>query len=304
LAVFLGAISSSAKKFAIPFSRLAKIFEYSAAEYQLDEKVVSLTAQINQISFSPSKSENLVRILHLIAESNADLDVFPEYCMGMPIEGLNKSFVEENAEPIDGEFAQKIIESTETRLSSVVFTMFLREGKSVYNAAVLAKAGDIEAIYRKIHLFDAYGYDESAFFASGKILAISEVGPFKVGLAVCFDLRFPELFRAMTCRGVNLFIVPSGWYKGKHKIDQWRVLTKARAHENLSFLVAANQTLPQFIGHSLVASPMGYSREELKTPQTSFAVRLELQEILATRRLLPTILNSKRDFYSNLYRDR
>jgi predicted amidohydrolase len=288
----------------MPFFHSAKIFEYLVVEYYLDEKIVSLTAQINQVSFSPSKSENLVRILHLIAESNADLDVFPEYCMGMPVEGLCKSFVEENAEPIEGEFAQKIIESTKNRLSSVVFTTFLREGKSVYNSAVLAKAGKIEAIYRKIHLFDAYGYEESAFFVSGKTLPVSEVGPFKVGLAVCFDLRFPELFRAMACRGVNLFVVPSGWYKGEHKIDQWRVLTKARAHENLSFLVAANQTFPQFIGHSLVASPMGYAKEELKKLQTSFVVKLELQEILAARRLLPTILNSKRDFYSNLYRDR
>ena len=264
---------------------------------------MSLTVQVNQISFCAAKSQNHEKMLQLISESKADLDVFPEYCMGMPLEGLNKGFIEENAEAIEGEFAQKIIESTKRRLSAAVFTMFLRESKSIYNAAVLAKAGKIEAIYRKIHLFDAYGYEESALFASGKSLAIAEIGPFKVGLAVCFDLRFPEFFRAMAYRGVNLFLVPSAWYKGKHKIDQWRILTKARAHENVSYLIAANQTLPQFIGHSLAASPLGFALEELKTFQTSFAVRLDLQELQAARRLLPTILNSERDFYSKLYKD-
>jgi deaminated glutathione amidase len=263
---------------------------------------LSLTVQVNQLSFSPTKSENLTRIIQLLSESQADLDVFPEYCMGMPDKGLSKGFVEENAEPIEGEFAQEIIKSTKSRRSSVVFTMFLREDKSIYNVAVLATAGRIEALYRKIHLFDAFGYEESALFALGKSLAIATLGPFKVGLAICFDLRFPELFRAMACRGVNLFVVPSGWYKGKHKIDQWNVLNKARAHENLSYLVAANQTFPNFIGHSLAASPMGCKIDELKTGQTNFKVKLDLQEVQSARRLLPTVL-SPQGLRSSHYQD-
>ncbi len=258
--------------------------------------VLSLAVQINQFSFSEVKADNLKRILQSLHESKADLVVFPEYCMGIPINGVDKDFVEQNAEALDGEFAQRIINATKACRCSVVFTMFLREGKSIYNAAIFAKAGNVEAIYRKINLFDAYGYQESEFFAPGNSLAIASIGPFKIGLAVCFDLRFPELFREMAKCGVNLFVVPSGWYKGKHKIDQWRVLTAARAHENMAYLVASNQTLPHFIGHSLAASPMGYALEELKTLQSKFVVKLQLKDIEDTRRLLPTVL-SKRDLH-------
>ena len=264
---------------------------------------MSLNLRINQVSFSQVKAENLNKILRLISESTADIDIFPEYCMGVPNGELDRGFVEENAESAEGKFAHDIVTATESRGSAVVFTMFLKEGKAIYNAAILARAGRIETVYKKIHLFDAYGYEESALFASGNSLALAEVGPFKVGLAVCFDLRFPELFRAMAYKGANMFVVPSGWYRGKYKITQWKVLSGARAHENVSYLVAADQTLPHFIGHSLVTSPMGYAIAELKAEQASFTVKLDLEEIQAARRLLPTALLSRRDLYSKLEKD-
>ena len=258
---------------------------------------MSLTVRVNQLSFSPRKEENMKKILHLISESDAHLDVFPEYSMGMPSGGIDGSFVRENAEPIDGEFVQKIVDGTLRRKSAVVFTTFLRENDAVYNAAVLAKSGRIHVLYKKIHLFDAFGYRESAIFTSGNALAIADLEPFRMGLAVCFDLRFPEIFRAMAFKGVNLFIVPSGWYKGEYKIEQWRALVAARAHENVSYLVAADQTNPSFIGHSTVISPLGYAIKELNHEQASFVVELDFDEIRKARHLLPMISLAKRDLY-------
>jgi len=261
---------------------------------------MSLATRIHQLSFSPNKKENLDMILKLISESDAYLDVFPEYSMGMPSKGIDREFIQKNAEPLEGEFIRKIVEGTLRRNSAVVFTTFLKEDNTVYNAAVLAEKGKIVVVYRKIHLFDAFGYKESAMFAPGKKLAITNLGSFKIGLAVCFDLRFPELFRAMAYSGVNLFVVPSGWYKGEYKIEQWRALVVARAHENGAYLMAADQTNPFFIGHSTVTSPLGYTIKELREEQTSFALKLDFEEICKARSLLPTLSLSKRDLYSGL----
>ena len=152
----------------------------------------------HQLSFSEPKDENLSKILDAMTVSNADLDIFPEYAMGIPLKGLTKRYVQRNAEPLKGEFVTRIVEKTLQKQSSVVFTTFLKEGDVFYNSAILAKDGKILSVYKKIHLFDAFGYEESKLFTPGKELAISKLGRFNVGLAVCFDLRFPALFRSLT----------------------------------------------------------------------------------------------------------
>ena len=258
---------------------------------------MNLRARIHQLSFSPDKMNNLNKVLHLIEESDAYLDIFPEYAMGIPSGGITKEFVQLNAEPIGGEFVGKVLEKTWRKNSAAVFTTFLREDNEVYNAAILAEKGVIRAIYRKVHLFDAFGYNESKLFAAGKEIAIADLKGFKVGLAVCFDLRFPELFRAMAYKGVNLFVVPSAWYKGKNKIEQWRNLILARAHENVSYLVAADQTNSFFVGHSMVASPLGYAIKEAGKKQTDFTVQLDCKEIEEGNSLVPTLSLAKRELY-------
>jgi predicted amidohydrolase len=256
--------------------------------------------RVNQLSFSPHKQENRRKIVELISKSNAQLDVFPEYCMGVPSNGVNAQYVIENAEPIEGTFVQEIVNATRQRSSAVVFTTFLRENDAVYNTAILAQAGEVKMLYRKIHLFDAFGFNESAFFCAGDKLAVTDLGPFKLGLAICFDLRFPEVFRAMAYKGVNLFIVPSGWYTGQHKTEQWDILTRARAHENVSYLVAANQTGPLFIGHSSVISPLGFAIKKLKAEEGSFEVNLDFEELRKAQHSLPIVGLSKLWLYKNL----
>jgi predicted amidohydrolase len=258
---------------------------------------MTLFVKCHQTTFSSKKSENLQKILHLIDISDAELDVFPEYAMGVPSNGLSQKFIQKNAEALDGNFISKILEKTQQKGSSTVFSTFLREKNLVFNTAILAEAGRIRLVYKKIHLFDAFGYQESTLFTPGMKLAISEFKEFRIGLAVCFDLRFPELFRMMAYRGVNLFIVPSAWYVGKHKLEQWRILVRARAHENTSYLVAANQTRPFFIGHSLVASPLGYTIHEIEEDQTSFKIELDITEIEETKKAIPVIDLSKPYLY-------
>ncbi len=258
---------------------------------------MALSIGCHQLSLSARKAQNLDKILDLMKESDASLDVFPEYTMGVPTGGLTRRYVQANAEPLTGEFVNKVLAKTAQRQSAAVFSTFLLEGKSIYNAAILACNGEIKSIYRKIHLFDAFGYRESDLFEAGRNLALTKLGEFQIGLAVCFDLRFPELFRALAIRGADLFVVPSGWYKGKHKIGQWRTLTKARAHENTSYLVGVNQTHPLFIGHSMVVSPMGNTVREIQDEPLSFTVRLKPQEVEEAKKLMPIVSLSRPDIY-------
>lgn len=251
----------------------------------------------HQLSFSSVKNVNLAKMLHAMEDSDAYLDVFPEYAMGLPSNGLDERFVKENAEPLEGEFVSKILQKTRRKKTSVVFTVFLKENGVVYNTAILAEIGKIKAVYRKIHLFNAFGYRESRLFAPGSALAITKLKEFKVGLAICFDLRFPELFRSMAYKGVNLFIVPSAWYSGKYKLEQWRILTKARAHENTSYLIAVNQPSPPFTGHSIIASPMADAIKEIGEDPTSFSLELNLKEIEAAITAIPIISLSKPELY-------
>ncbi len=260
---------------------------------------MTLSIGCHQLSFSANKKENLNRIIKILEESHAQLDIFPEYAMGRPPNGLDRAFVEDRAEPLEGKFVTTIVEKTAQTRSAAVFTTFLQKEEAIYNAAVFAERGQIRAIYRKIHLFDAFGHQESQLFSAGDQLALLNFKDFTVGLAVCFDLRFPELFRSMAYKGANLFIVPSAWYQGKHKLEQWRVLTRARAHENTAYLVAVNQPEPAFIGHSLVASPWATAIPEVDGGPISFTVSVEQHEIEEARELVPTLQLSRPKLYEH-----
>jgi predicted amidohydrolase len=217
--------------------------------------------------------------------------------MGNPVNGLTPVFVKENAERVDGPFITKVLEKTRKLNLAAVFTAFLRENNRIFNVAILVEKGKIKALYKKIHLFDAFGYSESSMFSPGNKIAIAKIKGFKIGLAVCFDLRFPELFRAMAYKGVDLFIVPSAWYKGKFKVEQWQVLTLSRAHENGAYLVGVDQTNPFFIGHSIITSPFATVIKRIGEEERSFVVELDYERLLESRKLIPILSLSKPDIY-------
>lgn len=254
-----------------------------------------------QLASTREKSENLSKALGLLGGVDADLAVLPEYLMGVGEGGaLTRRYVEALAEPLDGPFSTALTEASRDGGLALVYTMYLLEEGRVYNAAVLAERGRVKAVYRKVHLFDAYGYRESEVFAPGPGPVTAEVGGFTAGLAVCFDLRFPELFRVEALRGADLFIVPAAWYSGPHKLAQWRILTAARAHENTAYLVAAGQAAPFFTGHSLVATPYGETILELGEGEAVGYADLEESLVEEARERIPVLRLRRPDAYRGL----
>ncbi len=259
--------------------------------------------QLIQLEAGPDKEENLRKVLEYIRQTDAELVVFPEYLMGVNSEKLSKEYIHRLAEPLNGNFVSSIKDASREKSVSVVFSAYLKERDKVYNTSILIEKGTVRGVYKKIHLFDAFGFNESSIFSPGDSLVVYRLGDFTVGLAVCFDIRFPEIFRAMAKRGTDLFIVPAAWYKGPYKVEQWKAILTSRAHENTSFIVAVNQTGKYFVGHSLVATPFGHILVDLGEGERSLTVTLEPSEVEEARKTIPVLQLSKWDFYRRLYEE-
>jgi predicted amidohydrolase len=167
---------------------------------------------------------------------------------------------------------------------------------------VVAADGTDQAIYRKIHLFDvALGsggnYAESDATSAGSELGLAQVGGFKLGLSICYDLRFPELYRALSREGAEVLLVPAAFtlHTGK---DHWHVLLRARAIEAQAFVVAAAQQGSHpggrhTYGHALVADPWGTVIVEAADGVGLVTATLERARLESVRRALPSLQHRK-----------
>ena len=137
---------------------------------------------------------------------------------------------------------------------------FVEEEKGKYynTSLLLSPDGEILAKYRKIHLF-GYNSKETQILSPGEKVVVADTPFGKTGMATCFDLRFPELFRAMVDKGAQYFLVCSAW--PYPRIEPWIMLNRVRALENQCFLISANSAGincgSQFVGHSMVIDPWG-----------------------------------------------
>lgn len=139
-------------------------------------------------------------------------------------------------------------------------------GKAFNTCIVLSPAGEVVAAYRKIHLFDVQiagrvASQESEHLLPGSEIVTFEIDGWKVGLAICYDLRFPELFRALASQGARLIIVPAAFTRTTGK-DHWELLVRTRALDAQAYIAAANQTgdhtaTSASFGHSMIVDPWG-----------------------------------------------
>ena len=129
-----------------------------------------------------------------------------------------------------------------------------------YNTLVVLGAdGSVLGTYRKIHLYDAFSYQESNSIKAGDVaeVPVFEIAGLKVGVLTCYDLRFPEIARRLVNEGAELLLVAAAWFKGEHKIEHWETLLRARAIENTVWVAAAGTSSSHTIGHSAILDPMG-----------------------------------------------
>jgi deaminated glutathione amidase len=222
---------------------------------------IPLSIALAQVEGSPVPAENLATANQMVAEAaarKADLIVFPEMFMALPEQGRS---LDEVAEPLDGPFINSLasLASKYGLHIGAGFWETVPGDHRVYNTAViLSPEGKLLDCYRKVHLFDALSIRESDRMIPGNALPpLFTINEVRVGLAICYDLRFPELFRYLAIRGADLILLPSAWYAGPLKEEHWLTLLKARAIENTVYMAGANLTRGAFSGRSAIFDPFG-----------------------------------------------
>jgi deaminated glutathione amidase len=245
----------------------------------------------------------------------AELVVFPEATM----RAFGNSLLD-IAEPLDGPWANRIRQIADELGIVIVAGMFtpgyaggdgVRDGeeggrgeavRKVRNTLLVTGPG-VEASYDKIHLFDAFGFAESDTVDPGSGPVTFELGGISFGLATCYDIRFPALFTATADLGAEVNIVCASWGSGPGKVDQWRLLARARAVDTTTYVLACGQgdpatqgieargSAPTGVGHSAVVSPLGEVLQELDGATALLFADIDPAVVKEARTKLPVLAN-------------
>ena len=262
-----------------------------------------MRAAVCQMNGGGALADNVATALELLARAAIDGElraVLPEL-FGMS--GSQRA-MRETAEPVGGPLTSALADAARTHAMWVLGgSMCEADGDRIFNTSLLIDpAGEVVARYRKIHLFDVDlpGQEpirESALFSAGDALVTSDVGAFRLGLSICYDLRFPELYRGLMVAGATVLAVPSAFqaFTGK---AHWEPLLRARAIEEQSYVLAAAQWGPwgppesgrRTYGHAAVVDPWGTVLAEAGDEGDGvFAVDLDPAEVRRVRATLPAL---------------
>jgi deaminated glutathione amidase len=207
--------------------------------------------------------------------------------------GESGSDLSAHAEPLGGPFDRALTAAAGPG-TTVVAGMFETSPDPRRPFNTLLVRGAATAAYRKIHLYDSFGYRESDAVHPGAPAPVCvDIGGFRVGLMTCYDLRFPELARALVTDGAEVLLVPAAWVAGPRKVDHWRTLLRARAIENLAYVVAAAQPGPRYSGHSMVVDPWGETLAEAGEEAAMVGATLEREVLETARSTNPSLANRR-----------
>lgn len=255
---------------------------------------------VAQICSSTDPEANLALMRSVLPDAaGADLVVFPEATMA--------SFARrsaEVAEPLDGHFATAVDALAHEFGVPIAVGMFTPGAGARCRNTLLVTGPGVAASYDKLHLFDAFGFAESDHIEPGDAPVTLDLGGVRVGLAICYDIRFPELFKHYARAGASVVIVPASWQSGPGKVDQWRTLARARALDSTCFVVACGQAAPEAsglpvargplgVGHSVVAGPDGAILAEAGPGPEVLVVDVDPVRAEEVRDALPVLVNSR-----------
>ena len=267
-----------------------------------------MRAAVVQINSTSDRGGNLAaaeRQVRAAAADGAELVVLPEK---WPLMASGEDLAL-GAEPIDGPAvtaARSWAKDLGITLVAGSFTEAHRGARPSNTSLLIDPGGEIAACYRKIHMFDVdvggIAYRESEVEDAGDQVVVADCGPARIGLAVCYDLRFPELFRALVDRGATVFTLPSAFTVPTGR-DHWEILLRARAIEDQAFVLAAGQigrAEPKFDswGHSMIVDPWGGVLAEVDGDDEGFATAdLDFAGQAETRRSLPALANRRAELF-------
>ncbi|MBV9447771.1 MAG: carbon-nitrogen hydrolase family protein [Streptosporangiaceae bacterium] len=259
-----------------------------------------------QIPVSSQPSVNLERVqvaMHHAARHGADLAVFPEATQVRFGSNLTAA-----AEPLDGPFCSGLATAAKDAGVALVAGVFepATNGR-VFNTAVVYDAtGELVTHYRKLHLFDAFGQRESDEVAPGSSVVTCTLDGVRVGLQICYDLRFPELSRSLAVSGASLLLIPAAWAAGLFKEEHWVTLVRARAIENTVWVAAVGQVPDPAetthrhlggVGRSMLVDPFGVVRNDVGSSPGVIVTEVDPGLVDTVRKTVPSLANRRSDLF-------
>ena len=261
--------------------------------------------QLNSTDDKQRNLESAERLVRAASDDGAQLIALPEKWNLLG----SGEVLEAGAEPLDGPAitaAREWAGELGVHLLAGSITARLPGDDKPSNTSVLIDPeGEIESTYRKIHMFDVdvggVAYRESEHEQPGEEIVVAQAGEVAVGMTVCYDLRFPELYRILAVRGARVLVVPSAFtlHTGK---DHWEVLLRARAIENAAFVVAPNQVgeaPPHYhsYGRSMIVDPWGVALATAPDGEGFVAAELDFALQDRVRESLPSLANRRPGSY-------
>ncbi len=220
-------------------------------------------------------------------ESGCDIILLPEvFSTGFCYKTIDKL-----AEPIPGVTYDQMREFSKE--FSVVFlgTIIEKFEDKIYNTCILFEDGDFLGKYRKTHL---YG-NEKNYFSEGDSLGVFETSRCKLGVIICYEIRFPELTRILALKGIDFLFTPSQFPKPREEV--WRTLVRARAIENQIFHCACNTIGKKHFGASLIVSPDGEILDDGKDEEKVVMSKIDLSEIKNVRKKIRVFSDRREELY-------
>ena len=254
-----------------------------------------------QLSSSADAEENFscsVDIFEKARKEKVELLLFPENVF---YRGCDEGY-KNQARNIPGDYTNKLASLSKKFSIAALWGSIVEKTKTgFYNTSLFfSESGNLIGKYRKIHLFELYDNEQVLFrekdlFLHGDEIVNIPYKSFNFGLSICYDLRFPELYRSLTANGANVLFVPSDFTEQTGKAH-WLPLLRARAIENLSYVIAANQcgvnkkTNAQSFGHSCIINPWGEIIASLDGEETGLCTAaLSLEKISISRQRIRSL---------------
>jgi deaminated glutathione amidase len=253
---------------------------------------------VAQLSATMSKPANLERIADLTsraADAGARLVVFPEGAMcdfGAKTDDLHRM-----AEPLDGQFVNSLSKLADRFGLTLVAGMFesIPADHLIHNSAVVvAPSKGLLGVYRKRHLFDAFGEVESERFRAGEDdPLVVEIDGFKVAVVICYDMRFASFIERAADGGADVLVAPAAWVAGPLKEEHLSIVAHARAIDNTMYIAVGGQGPPAYTGRSVIIDPLGVTLAGLGEAEGVATAEVSRDRLNAARARLPVLFQRR-----------
>lgn len=236
------------------------------------------------------KQYNLNKVKEFIeqhSDKKLDLVIMPEFFSTGIDDNVFKKLAETEASSETIEFFSKLAKKYNTNI--LTGTIIEKDGDDLYNSTFfINRQGHVIGKYRKIHLFDYFGGNEGKLITSGDEVVVVDSDMGKIGLSICFDIRFPLLYNKLLKKGAQIITCSAAW--SIDALNEWELLNQTHALNNAAFFVSSSlcgKTCYEHSGNSMVVSPMGKILARAKTQDEALLAQIDIREVKELRNAFP-----------------